>query len=74
MKIKKKPKLGVKVGRGYFLMMMENMNVGCQFNLCTVPKKIDIEYSPQTRGKLLPIPQCIADKLIHNYEQKRMWG
>ena len=25
------PKLGVKVGCGHFLMMMENMDVGCQF-------------------------------------------
>jgi hypothetical protein len=31
----KTSKLGVKVGRGYFLMMMENMDVGCQFYLST---------------------------------------
>ena len=28
------PKLGVKVGCGYFVMMMENMDVGFQFYLC----------------------------------------
>ena len=31
----KTTKLGVKVGRGYFLMMMENMDVGGQFYLST---------------------------------------
>ena len=31
----KTPKLGVKVGCGYFLMRMENMDVGCQFYLST---------------------------------------
>jgi hypothetical protein len=31
----KTPKLGVKVVCGYFLMMMENMDVGCQFYLST---------------------------------------
>jgi hypothetical protein len=34
---------------------------GQKLHNCT--KKLDIEYSPRTRGKLLPIPQYTTDKL-----------